>query len=51
LVGHGGVTSFKLQATGIGAVMPCHIEFQRLQGVGLCLRLQTPGVGVACPGC
>ena len=37
-----------LQTPGDMAVMPCHIEFQRLQGVGMCPRLQTLGAGAAC---
>jgi len=38
-----------LQTPDDMTVMPCHIEFQRLQGVGMCPRLQTLDAGAACP--
>ena len=38
-----------LQTPGDMAVMPCHIEFQRLQGVRMCPRLQILDAGAACP--
>jgi len=47
LMGYGGATGPKLQTLDAGAAMPCHKEFQRLQEVGLCPRLQTCGARVA----
>jgi hypothetical protein len=51
LVGHSGAASPRLQTPSAGVAMHYHREFQKLQGLGLCTRLQTPSDGVACPKC
>jgi hypothetical protein len=51
LVEHGMAAGSRLQTPDTWAAMPCHREFQRLQGgcVRLCPKLKTPGAEAAMP--
>jgi hypothetical protein len=51
LVEHNGAAGLRLQTPSARLSCPATESSKGCKGVGLCPRLQTPGVGLSCLGC